>query len=170
MLQPPCWDSAPSHMQDRPWLGWSHSLISAFPYSCIQMSLMIQTLGTWHVLFPGKPIVCWCLKYHSLLLPGSCRKQRQPGVVSTIYLHWSGGRDLSLQSQPARPQVSSVLLTGQNLHGLQWVSAHADWMQSHLLLTLWIPTARGWIVSPQNLSPPETCERTLIWKLGLLQK
>ena len=169
MLQPPCWDSAPSHMQDRPWLGWSHSLISAFPYSCIQMSLMIQTLGTWHVLFPGKPIVCWYLKYHSLLLPGSCRKQRQPGVVSTICLLIRGSWS---ESAITTCTASSVLWLA---HGSEppWTPAGlcSCWLDAEPTTAYSLDTnCTGLTSVPQNLSPPETCERTLIWKLGLLQK
>ena len=41
-----------------PWSSWPHSLSWAFPYSWDQMPLMIQILGTWHVLFLGKLIIC----------------------------------------------------------------------------------------------------------------
>ena len=62
--------------------------------------------------------------------------------------------------------ASSVLCLahGQNLHVLQRVSAHADWMQSHLLLTLWIPACTGLNTVPLKLKSTWTCECTLIWK------
>ena len=144
MLQPPCWDSASSHTgQAVTWLA---------PLSYLSFSLFLYP-DVSHDSNPG--YLTRSLSWQTDHLPGSLNtiaysyqgpvENRHSLGLGLYYLLTliTESHDLSLQSQPAQPQVSFVLLTGQNLHVLQRVSAHADWMQSHLLLTLWIPTAQG---------------------------